>query len=130
VNGNNLVKLSLNGNELLILEVDLLLIKIGTISTEKGKPSETVHSIYVSPKLTIKDLKIEIARLFGIKEDFERTRLWMKKELFRNEVLDKPIEDFREIKPGMKFYIEQMVDGTSSWPSEPKNKKNDKSKED
>lgn len=76
---------------------------------EQGKEPSTYNQVHISPKMTLTDVKIKICKSFSIKE-VDKTQLWMKDQLIQGEVLQSLVEQNKEIKDGMKFFIEQMLE--------------------
>jgi uncharacterized UBP type Zn finger protein len=78
-----------------------------------------MYITYVSPKQTLNDVKAQLCRYFSIKNP-ENTQLWMKEELIQgDEVLQSTVEQNKQIKEGMKFYLESMLEN-GRWPTEEK----------
>lgn len=76
----------------MVLELEIHLIRISCgMLLENGKRPDDLYLLYVSPKMTLLDVKMKICRTFKI-ENIESTQLWMKEELINDEVLISLVE--------------------------------------
>lgn len=104
------------GKNYVELEIDRIMIK-ASLMLENGKFPEKCSIItYISHKMTLEEVKDKLCWIFKINEQ-DKTHLWMKDQLLEGDIMYSVVDQNKQIKDGMKFYLEKMLEN-SRWPSE------------